>query len=73
MVHTNTINVFISILSAGSLARIEGILDELVQDIKTGKKEPSVSKYISKIIVPLPLNLMRFAPNFAPGSFLYEV
>jgi hypothetical protein len=55
------------------LARIEGILDELVQDIKTGKKEPSVSKYISKIIVPLPLNLMRFAPNFAPGSFLYEV
>jgi hypothetical protein len=40
--HINGINVFIASLSAGSLARIEGVLDELVRDIKAGKKEPSV-------------------------------
>jgi len=28
-------------LSAGSLAKIEGILDKLVQDIKAGRKEPT--------------------------------
>lgn len=42
MIHTNAVNIFISSLSAGSLARIERILDELVRDIKAGKKEPSV-------------------------------
>ena len=38
----NAINLFITSLSAGSLARIEGILNELVRDIKDGKKEPSI-------------------------------
>jgi hypothetical protein len=32
-----------SSLFAGSLARIEGVLDELVRDIKARKKEPSVT------------------------------
>jgi hypothetical protein len=36
------INLFISSLSAGSLARIEGLLDELFQDIKAGRKEPTI-------------------------------
>lgn len=40
--HVNSIQLIIASLSAGSLARIEGILDELVQDIKTGRKEPTV-------------------------------
>ncbi len=40
--HINAIELFISSLSASSLARIEGILDELVRDIKAGKKEPSI-------------------------------
>lgn len=40
--HTNGINLFIASLSASSLARIEGILDDLVKDIKEGRKEPSV-------------------------------
>ena len=44
MVHTNAINVFISSLSAGSLARTESILDELVRDIRERRKEPSVSE-----------------------------
>lgn len=42
LVHISGINVFIASLSAGSLARIEGILDDLVRDIKEGKKEPSI-------------------------------
>jgi len=41
-VHMAGINLFMSSLSVGSLARIEGILDELVQDIKAGRKEPTV-------------------------------
>jgi hypothetical protein len=41
-VHIVLINDFILSLSAGSLARIEGVLDELVKDIKSGKKEPTV-------------------------------
>jgi hypothetical protein len=40
--HVNSIELFIASLSAGSLARIEVILDELVQDIKAGRKEPTV-------------------------------
>jgi hypothetical protein len=40
--HINGINLFISSLSATSLARIEGLLDELVRDIKAGRKEPSI-------------------------------
>jgi hypothetical protein len=36
------INLFISSLSAGYLARIEGLLDELFQDIKAGRKEPTI-------------------------------
>jgi hypothetical protein len=40
--HVNSIELFIASLSAGSLARIEGILDELVQDIKAGRKEPTI-------------------------------
>lgn len=39
--HIGTIELFISSLSASALARIEGILDELVKDVKAGKKEPS--------------------------------
>ncbi|KAE8441293.1 hypothetical protein EG329_005559 [Mollisiaceae sp. DMI_Dod_QoI] len=42
LVHIGGINVFIASLSAGSLARIEGILDDLVRDIQEGKKEPSI-------------------------------
>jgi hypothetical protein len=41
-VYVNSIELFIASLSAGSLARIEGILDELVQEIKAGRKEPTV-------------------------------
>lgn len=41
-VHIGAIQVFIGSLSAGSLAWIEDILDELVRDIKAGRKEPSV-------------------------------
>ncbi|TVY75589.1 hypothetical protein LSUE1_G005386 [Lachnellula suecica] len=40
--HMNGLNVFIASLSASSLARIEGVLDELIKDIKAGRKEPSV-------------------------------
>ncbi|KAF4625089.1 hypothetical protein G7Y89_g13080 [Cudoniella acicularis] len=40
--HTSAIQPFFSSLFAGSLARIEGILDDFVQDIKAGLKEPSV-------------------------------
>lgn len=40
--HITGINLFISSLSAGSLGRIEGLLEELVQDIKAGRKEPSI-------------------------------
>jgi hypothetical protein len=40
--HINGINLFISGLSAGSLARIEMVLEELVKDIKHGKKETTV-------------------------------
>jgi hypothetical protein len=42
LVHMTGINVFVASLSAGSLARIEAVLDELVQDIKAGRKEPTV-------------------------------
>lgn len=40
--HVATLELFVTSLSAGLLARIEGILDELVRDIKAGRKEPSV-------------------------------
>ncbi len=40
--HVNGINLFISSLSAGSLARIEGLLDDLVRDIKAGRKESTI-------------------------------
>ena len=40
--HINAINLFMSSLSASALARIEGVLDELVKDIKAGRKEPTV-------------------------------
>ena len=40
--HITGINLFISSLSAGSLARIEGLLDELVRDIREGRKEPTI-------------------------------
>jgi hypothetical protein len=40
--HINGISLFVASLSASSLARIEGILDALVQDIREGKKEPTV-------------------------------
>ena len=40
--HINGINLFIGSLSAGSLARIELVLDELVRDVKAGRKEPSI-------------------------------
>lgn len=40
--HISGINLFISSLSAGSLGRIEGLLDELVKDIRAGRKEPSI-------------------------------
>jgi hypothetical protein len=34
--------LFISSLSAGCLARIEGLLDELVRDVREGRKEPTI-------------------------------
>ena len=40
--HITGINLFISSLSAGSLARIEGLLNELVRDIREGRKEPTL-------------------------------
>jgi hypothetical protein len=40
--HINGINLFIGSLSAGSLARIELVLDELDRDVKAGRKEPSI-------------------------------
>ena len=42
MYHANAIDLFVSSLSPGSLARIEGVLNDLVRDIKAGKKEPPV-------------------------------
>jgi hypothetical protein len=41
-IHITSINLFVSSLSAGSLARIESLLDDLVRDIKAGRKEPTV-------------------------------
>jgi hypothetical protein len=41
-IHVTGINLFISSLSDGSLGRIEVMLEELVQDIKAGRKEPSI-------------------------------
>lgn len=38
----NGINLFMASLSTGSLARIEGLLDELVKEVKAGRKEPSI-------------------------------
>jgi hypothetical protein len=41
--HINGINLFIASLSAGSLARIELVLDELVRDVKAGRKESTIA------------------------------
>lgn len=40
--HTSAIQLLYSSLSSGSLARIEGLLDDLVRDIKAGTKEPTI-------------------------------
>ena len=40
--HINGIDLFIANLSASSLARIERILDELVHDVREGRKEPTL-------------------------------
>lgn len=40
--HANAINLFMLSLSAGALARIETILDEIARDIRAGRKQPSV-------------------------------
>lgn len=40
--HVTAIGAFMTSLSTGSLARIERVLDELVKDVKAGKKEPTI-------------------------------
>jgi hypothetical protein len=40
--HVNGINLFITSLATGSLARIELVLDELVRDVKAGRKESTI-------------------------------
>jgi hypothetical protein len=40
--HINGINFFVASFLAGSLARIETVLDQLVHDIKDGRKEPFI-------------------------------
>jgi hypothetical protein len=41
-IHVTSINLFVSSLSAGSLGRIESLLDDLVRNIKAGRKEPTI-------------------------------
>jgi len=41
-IHVGSLQVFMQSLSVGSLGRIEVILDELVRDVRAGRKERSV-------------------------------
>ncbi|KAL9613065.1 MAG: hypothetical protein Q9167_002364 [Letrouitia subvulpina] len=40
--HTSTINLFLTSLGTGSLGRIERKLDEIIGEIKAGKREPTL-------------------------------
>lgn len=46
LVHTSSLTLFLQTLSTSSLGRIEKKLDELIEDVRLGRREPSVLTFV---------------------------